>query len=111
MALSPLQVQTLLSKRDGKVEACGLILKDGTIIDLVNVHASPDQAFHIAAADVIKYELDMAATWHTHVGKAYPSGADYVCFRNWSKLNHYIVGDDGLKCYNVEAGTVYEAPV
>lgn len=94
----------------GDVERCGLILRDHMVIELKNVSAMPEVSFEISAQDIVKYVGDAIATWHTHpAGNGNLSGADYVCFLNWPKLRHFILGTDGLHEYRVENGAVIRA--
>jgi len=107
-------LETLLHKGDTE-ERCGLILKDGTVVDIPNVADDPKTSFEMDLAAAIEH-LDadtVAATWHTHP-ESDPnlSGEDYSCFLSWPDLEHVIVGIlDGktvVRRYRVEQGLVIE---
>lgn len=95
--------------KDDKLERCGLILLDGTIIDSENKHSTPEEGFHISALDMIKYEDDLYGTWHTHPNDtANLSQSDYQGFNQWPRLRHFIIGIDGVRCFTVEDGLIVE---
>lgn len=50
-----------------KEEACGFVLKDGTVIQVKNTAEKPGLEFQIAAEDSAKYLDDAQAIWHTHL--------------------------------------------
>jgi proteasome lid subunit RPN8/RPN11 len=98
---------SLLDKFEGPKERVGFILKDDTIVEVDNICGDPENGFEVRAEDLIRYEDEMAATWHTHPGKnANPSMADIPGFTNWPHLLHYIVGTDGVRCFAVKGGKV-----
>lgn len=91
-------------------ERVGLILKSGEIIELENVAADPLTGATISLEDLLRYEDDAAATWHTH--PAAPSNLsmdDYEAFKNWPHLKHYIIGLEGVRCFRVAGGRVLNA--
>lgn len=91
----------------GKDERVGLVLKDGTIIELKNICQDPENGFEIDGADFLQYENDVAATWHTHPGTTCNlTMEDHNFFLNYPTLDHYIVGNDGVARYYVEKGKV-----
>lgn len=95
---------------DAVEERCGLILKDGTVIEVDNVADEPEKGFEIPAEKLIEYEDDLAGTWHTHPGEGKNlSARDYHGFLTWPKLSHYIIGNDGVAKYVVEDGVVLSA--
>lgn len=101
-------LQTKLETND-TVERCGLVLTDGTVIETENKHDNPDKGFRMSAADLIQHEDQLAGTWHTHPGqKANLSEEDYRGFNQWPALKHYIIGIDGVRCFEVEAGLILE---
>lgn len=88
------QLQRKLRSKDVE-ERCGVILKSGKILDCANVHLDPVAGFRIAGADLIKYEAELAGTWHTHpAADANLSQEDYAGFLAWPDLDHYIIGRD-----------------
>lgn len=91
-------------------ERCGLILKDGTIIETLNTHDEPLEGFRIDAAELLKHIDHCVASWHTHPYRTSQlSQEDYQGFRQWPKLSHYIVGEDGVRRYVVSKGAIREA--
>jgi proteasome lid subunit RPN8/RPN11 len=105
-------IETLLRKGDTE-ERCGLVLKDGTIVDIPNIADDPKTSFEMDLEAALPYldGDDVAATWHTHPGTdPNLSGEDYSCFLSWPDLEHVIVGmRDGkaaVSRYRVEQGLV-----
>lgn len=103
-------LETLLQPND-EIERCGLILKDGTIVEIDNVHDDPTQGYEmdlLQALEYIEAEL-VAATWHTHP-KAGPnlSGEDWKGFRGWPDWEHVIIGLESgkpaIRRYRIENG-------
>lgn len=89
------------------MERVGLILNDGRVIELKNVAADPAKTFSVSPADMMQYEDEAIASWHTHpVTEADLSTEDYQAFLNWPDLLHLILGTDGLRGYVVARGTV-----
>ena len=85
-------LETLLQPNDVD-ERCGLILKDGTIVEIENVAAVPDKSYKMNPVEVIKHADNIAATWHTHPDSdPNLSGADYTGFLGWPGLEHFIIG-------------------
>ena len=110
MRVTKSQLKRKLRKRD-KIERCGLILNDGKIVETANIAPEPSISFRIPSDDLLKYEDQLAGTWHTHIdGDANLSAADYVGFCNWPSLTHYIIGtirgSKEVRKYHVEAGLV-----
>ena len=104
-------VSQLLSNYDKNEpqEKCGLILLDGTIIEVENVHPEPERGFKIPAAKLAEYDDDLYGTWHTHPrDTANLSEEDYKGFSQWADLRHFIIGIDGVRCFELEAGLVVE---
>jgi len=90
-------------KKGDQVERCGLLLDDGTIIETENKHDFPEQGFRIPASELVKYERKLTGTWHTHPnGTANLSSEDHEGFRQWPRLLHFIIGTDGVRCFEVQ---------
>lgn len=84
-------------------ERVGIILRDGSILELQNVAPDPEESFSVSTEDLIKFEGFSVATWHTHPNaEAQLSGRDYEGFRAWPDLLHFIVGKDGIRCYSYD---------
>jgi proteasome lid subunit RPN8/RPN11 len=90
-----------------QLERCGFILKDGSIVEMPNVHKDTQAGFKIAPEDILKYEEGVAATWHTHpVTGPNLSPEDYRCFLDWPNWSHFIVCRDKVWGYYVEVHRV-----
>ena len=75
-------------------ERCGVIMSDGEVVEIENIHAEPEEGFHMEPKTFLAYvENGATATWHTHPG-ADPnlSHEDLNGFRQWPQLDHHIVG-------------------
>lgn len=84
-----------------------MILSDGKIIETANVAGDPLEAFEIPDAELLLYEDEAIASWHTHPGvSSQLSFDDFEGFLMWPQLKHYIVGNDGVACYVVRKGAV-----
>lgn len=101
-------MQRLLEFWGPHIERCGLILKNGAILELPNVHEDPQNGFRVDPAEILKHEAETAATWHTHPsGNANLSMEDYHCFLAWPELFHYVVSRVKVNCYFTEFNRVY----
>lgn len=102
---------TKLSKfyADSGPERIGFVLDDGKIVECENIHPEPEQGFEFRAEDLIEFENRAVASWHTHPNQdSNLSMSDYSGFRHWPKLKHYVIGNDGIRCFKVERGKVVE---
>lgn len=105
-------LETLL-KLDEKVERCGLILKDGTIVEIPNIAPEPANGFYMDSVKVLPYLEDdqISGTWHTHP-QTDPtlSTEDHDTFTAWPMLQHFVIGiRDGkvtVVCYRMEEGAL-----
>ena len=89
------------------IERCGFILEDETVVEVENISEDPENSFEISAEMLVKFEDTMVAAWHTHPNApAQLSDDDYVGFMNWPNIKHYIIGADGVRCYEVHEGAV-----
>lgn len=85
------------------------MLLDGKIIEVENTHPEPDKGFKIPAAKLVEYEDQLYGTWHTHpMDTANLSQEDYRGFNQWSDLRHFVIGIDGVRCFELEGGLVVE---
>lgn len=91
---------------DDTVERCGLVLADGSIIEVENTHPNPTEGFKISARDLMR---DPVASWHTHPGaSANLSQEDYRGFLQWPHLDHYIIGINGVRKYRIVDGVIIQ---
>ena len=96
-------------RKDDTLERCGLVLSDGMVFQLENIHPQPERGFIIPGSEMFKYATTLCGTWHTHPGReATFSQEDYFGFCNWPDLIHFIIGTDGVKAYRVEDGVIVE---
>lgn len=94
-------------KKGDTEERCGLVLKDGSVIELKNIAEEPQHGFEISPEDMVKYEDEIAASWHTHPDhNSNLSEKDYFGFLMWPQIKHYIVGINGVSCYIVVDGII-----
>ena len=83
-------------------ERVGFIRGD-EIIEVVNTSHNPEMSFQVSTEDIIKHADASQASWHTHpYGDANLSSEDHIAFRNWPELRHYIIGTDGVRCYQYD---------
>lgn len=88
-------------------ERVGFVLRSGEVVEVKNTAKDTDNAFAVSAEDLIAYEDEMVATFHTHPScTSNLSGEDYVAFRNWPSVKHFIIGSDGVACYSVTSSGV-----
>jgi proteasome lid subunit RPN8/RPN11 len=89
-------------------EACGFILRDGTIKEIRNNDPYPYKQFRMDSRQLLKINpVDVIAIWHTHPsGKLYPSDVDQKhmtglgeAYGNWAYL---IVTKDDVAQYNTQ---------
>lgn len=93
-------------------ERVGFIMPDGDIVEVDNQHPQPDNGFDVSIDDLEKYADTAVATWHTHPGgEANLSLDDHEGFMNYTTLDHYIVGSDGLRRYRVVRGQIVQVPL
>lgn len=90
-------------------ERVGYIRHDGRVIELENVHPDPFKGFALRAEDLKILQSDAIATWHTHPGgTALLSGEDYLAFLSYPQLQHFVIGEDSVRCYAVEENFIVE---
>ena len=88
-------------------ERIGFVLKDGQIVECENVAAAPEDGFEFKPEDLIKYEKQVASSWHTHPGMSGNlSSDDYEGFLNWPDWKHIIIGNDGVSEYKVRGRSI-----
>lgn len=88
-------------------ERVGFVLQDGTVVEVENVCHDPENGFEVNPRDLVDYEDDLWATWHTHPGSdANLSSDDYAGFLSWPYLYHYVIGKDDIRRFKVVNGQV-----
>jgi proteasome lid subunit RPN8/RPN11 len=83
-------------------ERVGFIKGDNTIVETPNISSTPTEGFSVSGAEIIRNieENGCWATWHTHPGvNSNLSGEDYLSFKNWADLYHFIIGNNGVSIY------------
>lgn len=87
----------------GPVERCGLVLIDGSVVEIENKHELPANNFRMLSEDILPYEGKITATWHTHLdGNFNLSLNDYECFTSLADLSHYIISSLGVAEYKIK---------
>lgn len=78
----------------GTPERCGVIMADGELVEIENIHEAPANGFHMEPGSFLAaVELGAVATWHTHPGKdPNLSEEDMLGFMQWPDLIHHIIG-------------------
>lgn len=100
-------LEKLLSKYDEEIEHIGFVLKNGKIVEVENICDKPEEGFEVKGEDIALYALTAKATWHTHPKADFNLSAnDFNMFLNWPELDHYIIGNNGIRKYAVEDGEV-----
>ena len=100
----------LLEKFEPGPERGGVILNDGTVVELVNICDSPDEGFTPDVDELIQHISEMRSTWHTHPNaSANLSAEDWTTFVQWPEQTHAIVGNDGVRWYAVRGAAVVNA--
>lgn len=101
----------LLRMYEGDLERCGFVLKTGDLVEVPNICTDPKQGFEMRGEDIIMYSAIAQASWHTHPGdSANLSTNDWESFRNYPELDHYIIGNDGVRKFAIdEQGDVINA--
>ena len=75
-----------------------------------NTCPDPRNGFQVSGDDLLRYDGQIVATWHTHPdASSNLSVGDYDSFMNWPEWRHYIAGDDGVAEYYVEDGALLRA--
>lgn len=86
-------------------------IQDGEIIEVKNMSGTPENTFQVSPEDLILYGDTAEASWHTHPSfSCNLSPEDYIAITNWPDLRHYIIGNNGIKCfqYNEELDSIVE---
>lgn len=92
---------------DDKVERVGFILPGDKIVEVKNISEDPEKGFDVSAEDIQEYGDDAIAAWHTHPkADNNLSAVDMDTFLTWHNIDHYIIGDNGVRKYVVKDGDV-----
>lgn len=88
----------------------GIILTNKSMIKLNNVAKNPMEDFELSEDDLVLLDDENTyGTFHTHPGRgANLSIVDYLTFKKYPRLTHYIIGKDGVKCYKMQGGILIE---
>lgn len=89
-------------------ERCGFILKDGTAVELPNIHPEPSRYFKIDQGEIDKQLDNIEAFWHSHPDNNINlSLADYFAFNQYPDHRHRIYNsDDNYAEYYIRRGFV-----
>lgn len=89
------------------VERFGLVLLEGTIIELKNVSLEPRNQLIVDRAEVDQFKGSTQATWHTHPNnRPNLSAEDYWMFLALPPMDHYIITETKVRKFSVRNGKV-----
>lgn len=107
-------LETLLQPND-PIERCGLVLKDGSYVEIENIADDPVISYEMSPIEVLPYLTgdSIIGTWHTHpFSPPRLSGEDYVGFMGWPHLTHHVIGVENgevkVKSYYIKNGAILE---
>lgn len=90
-------------------ERCGLILKDQSVVELENIHEDPGRGFEIDEVEILVYLPELHGIWHTHPNSSSVlSGADKSYMLYWPEVDHWVVGNDGIRKYRTHGEAVID---
>jgi len=102
-------MQRLQALLEGDHERVGAITETGEIVEVPNIAPEPKDTFDVSVEDLRIFDDEATATWHTHPnGSSNLSVNDYEAFLNWPHLKHYVIGEEGVRCFVVRNGKVVE---
>lgn len=89
-------------------ERCGFILKDGTVVEVPNIHPEPKRYFQISQEEIDKHLPEIYAFWHSHSDNNLNlSLADYFSFIAFPNHRHRIYNKENQYAeYYVRRGFV-----
>lgn len=100
-------MQELLKYLHGDKERVGFVLKDGSVVEVENQAAMPEDGFDVSGEDIFTHLDTAKATWHTHPnGTCDLSVGDYHSFLSFPDWSHFIVSPKGVREYVIEDGAV-----
>lgn len=101
-------LESLLQPNDD-FERCGVILKDGTVVEIENIAMYRENSYEMNPVEVLEHIDNLAATWHTHPkGPSSLSGDDQQGFLLWPELEHMVISPEGVRRYRVHNGVLIE---
>lgn len=83
-------------------ERVGFLKDENKIVEVPNVANLPNEGFRVEGQVIVDHteKYGCWGTWHTHPGEdANLSGEDYRSFKFWPDLYHFIIGNDGVRCF------------
>jgi proteasome lid subunit RPN8/RPN11 len=100
----------LLKLHNNEVERCGFIMPRNRIVECENISEHPERGFDVSDEEVLKYGDKAIATWHTHPNADNNlSTLDMENFLQWDTIDHYIIGNNGVRKYIIKDGDVLVA--
>lgn len=93
---------------DEVVERCGVILKDGTVVEATNIHKTPENNFMIGSDFLDDLDLDnVSCFWHSHPSNDLNlSLSDYENFLKYPDHIHRIYSAFDHADYYIRRGFV-----
>ena len=89
-----------------KLEKCGFILEDGTVVECENTSPNPERGFQIDQAEIDKYN-NISVFWHSHPSDDLNlSLEDYFNFLKYPEQRHRIYGSTEYAEYFVRRNFV-----
>lgn len=106
-------VDDLLSRYDPDNERGGVVLEDGTVVELNNVAEDTSETFLASPSQILPFLDNMTATWHTHTKEsANLSSEDFTTFVGLPDYEHIIVGvNNEIRFYKVKNNAVVNSDV
>ncbi len=103
-------LEKLLQPND-EFERCGLVLKDGSTVEISNIAQNARTSYEMKTSEVLPHLEDVVGTWHTHpISDPTLSGEDHVGFLAWPNWKHWIIGirDNkvAVECYEIVDGVL-----
>lgn len=88
-------------------ERVGLVLLDGTIVELKNESPTPDKTLWVPRQMIDEFGAAAEATWHTHPrNNVNLSPDDWRMFQSLPELKHFIVTETRVRLFSVRNGKV-----
>ena len=89
------------------IERVGLVLVDGTVVELRNHSETPGKTLRVDPSEIEPLRPAVVAMWHTHPeNNANLSPMDWYMFKGLPEWTHYIVTETCVRSFIVTNGKV-----